>query len=90
MKLVLVLSFSLYSVGNNRSIDLFTDSSNSKYSNRRNGKTISIQPQRTESIRNIGPKKNSNNCKQPQPRASLFCRKKGSEVSEINKFINIL
>ncbi|XP_025416269.1 RING finger protein 10, partial [Sipha flava] len=59
-----------------------TDSSNSKYSNRRNGKSIAIQSQRTESSRNIGPKKTSNNCKQPPPRASLFCRKKSSEVTE--------
>ena len=58
----------------------FIDSSNSKYSNRRNGKAVNIQPQRVESNRNISFKKNSNNSKQPQPRASLFCRKKSSEV----------
>ncbi|VVC33085.1 Hypothetical protein CINCED_3A022956 [Cinara cedri] len=60
-----------------------SDLSNSKYSsNRRNGKPISVQPQRVETNRNAGFKKNSNNFKQPQPRASLFCRKKGSEVTE--------
>lgn len=58
------------------------DISNSKYSNRRNGKTAAAQPQRTEAIRNIGLKKTSNNYKQPQPRASLFCRKKSSEVTD--------
>lgn len=60
---------------------LFTDLSNSKHSsNRRNGKTISVQPQRVETNRSIGLKKSSNNFKQPQPRVSLFCGKKGSKV----------
>ncbi|KAL5241094.1 hypothetical protein ACI65C_008504 [Semiaphis heraclei] len=59
-----------------------TDSSNSKHSNRRNGKAVTIQPQRVEANRNISLKKNSNNSKQPKPRASLFCRKKSSEVTE--------
>jgi len=58
------------------------DTSNSKYSNRRNGKTITVQSQRVEVNRNIGLKKTSNNYKQPQPRASLFCRKKSSEVTD--------
>lgn len=59
---------------------IFVDISNSKQSNRRNGKTIAIQSQRAEANRNIGLKKNSNSCKQPQPRTSFFCRKKSSEV----------
>lgn len=63
-----------------RSNICFTDTSNLKYSNRRNGKTVTVQPQRVEVNRNIGLKKTSNNYKQPQPRASLFCRKKNSEV----------
>lgn len=58
---------------------IFTDLSKHS-SNRRNGKAISVQQQRVETNRNVGLKKNSNNFKQPQPRASLFCRKKGSEV----------
>lgn len=61
-------------------VNFFTDTANSKYSNRRNGKIVAVQLQRAEASRNIGLKKNSNNCKQPQPRASLFCRKKSSEV----------
>lgn len=64
----------------NSYIYIFSDTVNSKYSNRRNGKTVVVQPQRAEASRNTGFKKNSNNCKQPQPRASLFCRKKSSEV----------
>jgi len=61
-------------------IIFFIDTSNSKYTNRRNGKTAAVQVQRAETSRNIGLKKSSNNYKQPQPRTSLFCRKKNSEV----------
>lgn len=60
--------------------NFFSDSNSKHLTNRRNGKNISLQSQRIEVNRNVGFKKNSNNCKQPQPRIGLFCRKKSSEV----------
>ncbi|XP_050437545.1 RING finger protein 10 [Adelges cooleyi] len=60
-----------------------TDVSSSKFTNnRRNGKSFAGQPQKADTNRGASFKKTISNYKQPQPRASLFCGKKGSEVIE--------